>query len=90
MYDQRLFNQSSGIGQGFADDDDYDLYTKPLFADRTQASIYKNIKESALDEEAPPSEVNDVLKSQKPQRGFEGTDYTKGARTKPVEFENNH
>lgn len=24
---------------------------------------------------------------QQPNRGFEGTDYTKGARTKPVEFE---
>ena len=44
MFDQRLFNQTSGLGTGFADDEDYNLYDKPLFTDRTAASIYKNIK----------------------------------------------
>jgi SNW domain-containing protein 1 len=43
MFDQRLFNQTSGIGTGFGDDEDYSLYDKPLFADRTSASIYKNV-----------------------------------------------
>ena len=43
MFDQRLFNQTSGLGQGFGDDEDYDLYDKPLFTDRSSASIYKNI-----------------------------------------------
>lgn len=43
MFDQRLFNQTSGLGAGFGDDEDYNLYDKPLFADRTAASIYKNI-----------------------------------------------
>ena len=45
MFDQRLFNQQSGLDSGFGHDDDYNLYDKPLFADRTAASIYKNIKE---------------------------------------------
>ena len=44
MYDQRLFNQTSGLGAGFGDEDDYNLYDKPLFADRTAASIYKNVR----------------------------------------------
>ena len=88
MYDQRLFNQTSGLDAGFGEEDDYTLYDKPLFADRTQASIYKNVKEIALDEDQG-GETTDVKKvlNQKPSRGFEGTDYTKGARTKPVEFE---
>ena len=45
MFDQRLFNQTSGLEQGFGEDDDYNLYDKPLFTDRTAASIYKNVKE---------------------------------------------
>ncbi len=34
MYDQRLFNQEGGMGHGLATDDAYNLYDKPLFADR--------------------------------------------------------
>ena len=45
MFDQRLFNQVSGLDSGFGHDDDYNLYDKPLFADRTAASIYKNVRE---------------------------------------------
>ena len=44
MYDQRLFNQSAGLGTGFGDEEDYNLYDKPLFADRTASSIYKNVR----------------------------------------------
>lgn len=44
MYDQRLFNQTAGLGSGFGHEEDYNLYDKPLFADRTAASIYKNVK----------------------------------------------
>jgi SNW domain-containing protein 1 len=43
MFDQRLFNQTAGLGQGFGDDEDYNLYDKPLFTDRTAAGIYKNV-----------------------------------------------
>lgn len=43
MFDQRLFNQTSGIDTGFGDDEDYNLYDKPLFTDRSAASIYKNV-----------------------------------------------
>eukprot|EP00350_Pseudokeronopsis_sp_OXSARD2_P008258 CAMPEP_0170552530 /NCGR_PEP_ID=MMETSP0211-20121228/10404_1 /TAXON_ID=311385 /ORGANISM="Pseudokeronopsis sp., Strain OXSARD2" /LENGTH=153 /DNA_ID=CAMNT_0010860291 /DNA_START=754 /DNA_END=1215 /DNA_ORIENTATION=- len=88
MFDQRLYNQVSGLEAGFGHDDDYNIYDKPLFADRTAASIYKNVKEVPIDEEDDEGgEVKQVLSSHQPNRGFEGTDYTKGARTKPVEFE---
>jgi len=87
MFDQRLFNQTSGLDTGFGEDDDYNLYDKPLFADRTAASIYKNVKEIPVEEEDAPSGEAKKVSLQQPSRGFEGTDYTKGARTKPVEFE---
>eukprot|EP00826_Nyctotherus_ovalis_P059099 TRINITY_DN8189_c0_g1_i8.p1 TRINITY_DN8189_c0_g1~~TRINITY_DN8189_c0_g1_i8.p1 ORF type:complete len:430 (-),score=137.48 TRINITY_DN8189_c0_g1_i8:42-1256(-) len=41
MYDQRLFNQSAGVTSGFGDEDDYNLYDKPLFADRTETALHK-------------------------------------------------
>jgi SNW domain-containing protein 1 len=44
LFDQRLFNQTAGLGSGFGHEEDYNLYDKPLFTDRTAASIYKGIK----------------------------------------------
>ena len=37
--------------QGLLHDDEYNLYDKPLFHDRAAASIYKNVKDTAMDEE---------------------------------------
>jgi len=34
MYDQRLFNQEGGMGHGLVSEDAYNLYDKPMFADR--------------------------------------------------------
>lgn len=91
MFDQRLFNQQNGVESGFGDDDEYNLYDQPLFADRVEANIYKNSKEVPDEdfEEQAKNGVGKVLKH-KPNRGFEGTDYTKGARTSAVEFEQNN
>jgi SNW domain-containing protein 1 len=40
LFDQRLFNQSSGLDAGFGGDDEDNLYDKPLFTEKTKASIY--------------------------------------------------
>ena len=40
MYDQRLFNQDAGPGAGMGAEDSYNLYDKPLFADR--AELFKH------------------------------------------------
>jgi len=91
MYDQRLFNQTSGLESGFGDEDEYNVFDKPLFQDKTAASIY-NIKEynDNLDEEeeAGGDAKNNVEKmlNRAPNRGFEGAE-KKAARSKPVEFE---
>lgn len=40
MYDTRLFNQEKGLATGFGDDESYNLYDKPLFAERG-SGLYK-------------------------------------------------
>lgn len=106
MYDQRLFNQTSGLEsvssycqqlsdfvQGFGDEDEYNAFDKPLFQDKTAASIY-NIKEFNDDIDEPEAgaeggKKNDIEKmlTRAPNRGFEGAGDKKSARNKPVEFE---
>jgi len=90
MYDQRLFNQTSGLESGFGDEDEYNVFDKPLFQDKTAASIY-NVKEynDNLDDEEG-GEKNNVEKmlNRAPNRGFDGAAADKkSSRTKPVEFE---
>lgn len=81
MYDQRLFNQSAGVSSGFGDEDDYNLYDKPLFTDRTEASLHKIKK---IDNE---DSGNDRLKKLISKRtSFEGADKTGGGNS-AVEFE---
>merc|ERR1712060_630980 len=43
MFDARLFNQSAGMDSGYhgGSDEKCAVYDKPLFADRSQAGIYK-------------------------------------------------
>ena len=42
LYDQRLFNQSAGMGSGLAgDDDSYGIYDKPLFNRAAATSVYR-------------------------------------------------
>jgi SNW domain-containing protein 1 len=90
MYDQRLFNQTSGLDSGFGDEDEYNAFDKPLFQDKTAASIY-NIKEiNDNDDEETGGEKSNVEKmlNRAPNRGFEGAAADKKtSRTKPVEFE---
>lgn len=68
MYDQRLFNQTAGLGSGFGHDEDYNLYDKPLFTDRTAASIYKNVKNldvSKYVDEDEEQETDNIFKNNK-------------------------
>ena len=86
------------MATGFGDEDDYNLYEKPLFTDRTAASIYKNVNRETgtgnlaqnLSDDGEEDEVKDVLRQQ-PNRGFEGTKEQekekRAQRQKPVEFE---
>jgi len=83
MYDQRLFNQSAGLDSGFGDEEDYNLYSKPLFTDRTDAALHK-IKESK--EENPMDEKVRKMIGKKPTKAFEGAEKNEGGNS-AVEFE---
>jgi hypothetical protein len=41
MYDQRLFNQDTGVATGLGGEDSYNIYDKPLFADRSELFKHK-------------------------------------------------
>ena len=75
--DARLFGQSAGIDSGFADEQDYALYDKALFADRSKAGIYSHDKERMAQTEGKLESIG------KSHGGAEG----RGPRTAPVEFE---
>ena len=92
MIDARLYNQVSGMESGFKDEEDYDLYDKPLFADRTSASIYRNVKaSSSIDDQDESGKISESKKTMEKihQRGkmFEGADIKASQGGRPVEFE---
>lgn len=76
MYDQRLFNQDTGMDTGLATDDAYNLYDKPLFADRSEIFKGRGNREDGGVEGGATVETARF----KPDKGFSGVDYSKGAR----------
>jgi len=91
QYDQRLFNQTGGLDSGFGDDEDDNVYTKPLFQSNFQ-QIYrpKTNENENFGSEKDLEKLKDTSKF-KPDKGFSGTekdnDAPKTARSGPVEFE---
>ncbi|KAL9093664.1 MAG: hypothetical protein Q9159_000193 [Coniocarpon cinnabarinum] len=89
MYDSRLFNQTSGFGSGFNEDQPYD---KPLFADREAVNhIYRPTVNEDEGEDA--GETMDKIKKSdrfdvlgKAGKGFKGAAEAE-ARDGPVQFE---
>jgi SNW domain-containing protein 1 len=90
MVDSRLYNQSTGLDQGFKEEEDYDLYDKPLFVDRTSQSIYRNTKVgSSMDDDVEGGNESKKLMEKIHKRGhmFEGTDIGRSTGGKPIQFE---
>lgn len=92
MFDSRLFNQSSGLNSGFANEDAYSAYDKPLFAGSSANQIYrpKRFEQeeyggvSGVDTEG----IEKMIGGQGPSRGFKGAEGgTNVARDGPVQFE---
>lgn len=91
LIDSRLYNQTSGVDPGFKDDEEYDLYTTALFTDRSRASIFKNIRTSAIDDDSMEMvKESKKLMDKITQRGnmFEGTNSMDNTsrREQPVDF----
>eukprot|EP00026_Physarum_polycephalum_P004665 Phypoly_transcript_04687.p1 GENE.Phypoly_transcript_04687~~Phypoly_transcript_04687.p1 ORF type:complete len:558 (+),score=113.10 Phypoly_transcript_04687:270-1943(+) len=88
MFDQRLFNQTQGLEGGFGADDDYNVYSKPLFGGSSANVMYRPKKGA---EESAAEDMDKILKTNKfrPDKEFEGVDRSKPQepRNKPVEFE---
>lgn len=74
LYDTRLFDKSSGLTSGFADDESYDLYDKPLFKTGAAAidAIYRPSNER-IDLEAHGHGQHIDYKHVQPTRAFSGT-----------------
>ena len=96
LFDQRLFNQASGLSSGLGGSDDaYNVYDKALFS-RGAASdaIYRPTRtqeDGWGDEDEVAAKVSAASRFKPGDRGFEGA-HEKGAaggegRGKPVEFE---
>lgn len=86
MFDARLFNQSAGMDSGYhgGSDEKCAIYDKPLFADRSQAGIYKYDKDRIEQNEGRMGHIG--------TRSFAGAAdgdgaQSSGPRTAPVEFE---
>jgi SNW domain-containing protein 1 len=87
VFDARLFNQSSGMDGGFGEDDEYNVYSKGLRAEKTQ-SIYRPSAENNGLASADEEYAKLVKTSKfKPDTGFAGADAVRGERSGPVQFE---
>mmetsp|Transcript_22767 Transcript_22767/g.43762 ORF Transcript_22767/g.43762 Transcript_22767/m.43762 type:complete len:546 (+) Transcript_22767:119-1756(+) len=92
QYDARLFNQSAGMDSGFhgGSDEACAVYDKPLFADRSQAGIYRFDKDRMDQNEGRLAHIGGSVKTKSFAGAADGDvdDLPEtGARTRPVEFE---
>jgi len=91
QYDARLFNQSAGMDSGFhgGADDKCDLYDKPLFADRSQAGIYKFDKDRLDQHSGKLAHIGSTGQSFAggAEPGGDDDPGETNGRTAPVEFE---
>mmetsp|Transcript_24651 Transcript_24651/g.53092 ORF Transcript_24651/g.53092 Transcript_24651/m.53092 type:complete len:649 (+) Transcript_24651:82-2028(+) len=94
LYDQRLFNQDQGMASGLAGEDTYNIYDKPLFADKG-GSIYRPTAGGADDELYGQEETEKAIRTErfKADKGFQGAEGGAGAARGgarvggPVQFE---
>lgn len=87
MFDQRLFNQSQGMSQGFGSEDGYNVFDKPLFHGSSANQLFRPKKGDA-DIYGSDADLDALKNSNKfqPDKGFLGSDIKK-PRNAPVEFE---
>ena len=88
LYDTRLFDKSSGMTSGFADDESYDLYDKPLFKTGAAAidAIYRPSNER-MDSEAHGQGQRIDYKYVQPTKAFSGTKTDGAFKEGTIEFD---
>lgn len=88
QFDQRLFGQAKGLGQGYADDEAYNVYDKPWREGGSMANhLYRPSRN--LDKEVYGEDLDKLVKTNRfvPDKEFSGTDRSVGGRQGPVQFE---
>ncbi|XP_060518560.1 SNW domain-containing protein 1 [Cylas formicarius] len=89
QFDQRLFGQAKGLGQGYGDDEAYNVYDKPWREGGSMANhLYrpsKNIDKDVYGGE----ELEKAIRTNRfvPDKEFSGTDRSGAGRSGPVQFE---
>lgn len=88
LYDQRLFNQDAGMQAGFGADEAYNLYDKPLFAERT-SNFFRPVKNNDDEMTGEGAGAREEIRTDKfkPDKGFKGAEEAAGPRTGAVQFE---
>ena len=72
LIDSRLYNHTSGIDSGFKQDEEYNLYDKPLFQDRSKNGIF-NKNFGISENESNDEEYNKIIeKINKRETAFNG------------------
>ncbi|ETI54316.1 hypothetical protein F443_02856, partial [Phytophthora nicotianae P1569] len=86
MFDSRLFNQSQGMSSGFGQEDEYNVYSKPM-VDRGKASVYRpKGDDGAFDADKEYEELKGGHQKRfKADKQFRGTEAARG-RDGPVQF----
>ncbi len=86
LFDSRLFNQSQGMDQGFGDDDEYNVYTKGLRAEKTQNIYRPKAGDAGVNAD---EEYEKLVKTSKfkPDTAFAGAESSSKERSGPVAFE---
>lgn len=79
VHDQRLYNQSQGLGSGFGEDDDYAVYEKPWRSHQSSANT--RVSADLLREMAGEDEEEDDKDAPPSKRPFDDDDL------EPVQFE---
>lgn len=88
MFDARLFNQSAGMDSGYhgGSDEKCAVYDKPLFADRSQAGVYKFDRDRMEQHEGRLGHIGNT-KSFAGAGDGEAAASSSGPRSAPVQFE---
>ena len=87
MFDQRLFNQPTGLAVSLGDEEAYNVYDKPFAMGAGASTIYRPRKDA--DPELDPSALDKIAKTERfvPDKGFQGADKAEKRGNNPVEFE---
>ncbi|KAJ8958877.1 hypothetical protein NQ318_019644 [Aromia moschata] len=89
QFDQRLFGQAQGLGQGYGDDEAYNVYDKPWREGGSMANhLYRPSRN--IDKDIYGGEdLEKVIRTNRfvPDKEFGGTDRSGAGRTGPVQFE---